>query len=65
MPVPTLPVGKMRVVIVDNDVESASTLAETLRAKTDYEVMIKASPIGPATWSSCALPELLIEIKAW
>ena len=40
MPVPALPVGKMRVVIVDNNVESASTLANTLRAKSDYEVMV-------------------------
>jgi excisionase family DNA binding protein len=40
MPVPALPVGKMRVVIVDSNIESASKLAETLKTKSDYEVSI-------------------------
>jgi len=38
MPAPTLPVGRMRVVIVDSNGELASMLAEALKAKSDYEV---------------------------
>jgi excisionase family DNA binding protein len=40
MPLPTLPVGTMRVVIVDSNVESASVLAETLKTRSDYEVRV-------------------------
>jgi excisionase family DNA binding protein len=40
MPPPTLPMGRMRVVIVDSNVESASAMAETLKAKSDYEVRV-------------------------
>jgi excisionase family DNA binding protein len=40
MPLPAMPVGKMRIVIVDNNGESASALAETLRTKSDYEVKV-------------------------
>ena len=38
MPTETLPVGKIRVLVVDSDNETASALADTLRTKADYEV---------------------------
>jgi len=38
MPAMTLPVGKIRVLIVDSDADAASTLANTLQTKADYEV---------------------------
>jgi len=38
MPPTALPVGKIRVLIVDSDENSASALADTLRTKADYEV---------------------------
>lgn len=38
MPTATLPVGKIRVLIVDSDGDAASALADTLRTKADYEV---------------------------
>jgi len=40
MPIARLPVGKIRVLIVDSSEESASDFADRLRAKADYEVQI-------------------------
>ena len=38
MPAPTLPVGKIRVLIVNSNENAASALADTLQTKGDYEV---------------------------
>ena len=38
MPAPTLPVGKIRVLIVNSNEDAASALADTLQTKGDYEV---------------------------
>ena len=38
MPATTLPVGKIRVLIVDSDEEAAFALADALQTKADYEV---------------------------
>jgi excisionase family DNA binding protein len=38
MPATTLPVDKIRVLIVDSDEDAASALADTLRTKANYEV---------------------------
>jgi len=43
MPSPTLPVGKIRVLIVNSNENSASALAETLRTRADYEVQTAVS----------------------
>lgn len=40
MPTKSLPVGKIRVLIADSDMEGALALADDLEAKTDYEVQI-------------------------
>jgi CheY-like chemotaxis protein len=60
MPVPTLPIGKMRVVIVDNNAESASTLAETLRAKSDYDVMVARNNFETGTAVQRFEPHVLL-----
>jgi DNA-binding response OmpR family regulator len=38
MPAPSLPVGKIRVLVVNSDNDAGSSLADTLRTKADYEV---------------------------
>ncbi|HUV41187.1 MAG TPA: helix-turn-helix domain-containing protein [Sedimentisphaerales bacterium] len=38
MPLTTLPVDKLRVLIVDSEASSASVLADALRSRTNYEV---------------------------
>ena len=38
MPAAALPVGKIRVLIVDSDTDAVSALADALRTKADYEV---------------------------
>lgn len=43
MPAPTLPVGTIRVLIVNSNEDAASALAETLQTKADYEVEIAVS----------------------
>ncbi len=40
MPTTRLPVGKIRVLIVDSDENAASALADNLRTKADYEVEV-------------------------
>jgi DNA-binding response OmpR family regulator len=60
MPAPTLPVGKMRVVIVDSNPESASELAETLKAKSDYEVSIARNNFETGTAVQRFEPHILL-----
>jgi len=60
MPVPALPVGKMRVVIVDSNIESASKLAETLKAKSDYEVMVARNNFETGTAVQRFEPHVLL-----
>jgi len=38
MPAPTLPVGKIRILVVDSNSDTASALADTLQTEGDYEV---------------------------
>ncbi len=38
MPAPSLPTGRMRVMIVDSNTDSAEALAENLKAHSDYKV---------------------------
>jgi excisionase family DNA binding protein len=43
MPVPAIPVGRMRVMIVDSNADSAASIAETLKAQSDYDVKVVKS----------------------
>ena len=43
MPMAALPVGKLRVLVVDSNSDAASALAESLRTRADYDVEIVGS----------------------
>lgn len=43
MPAPTLPFGKIRVLIVNSNKDAASVLADSLRTRADYEVQTAVS----------------------
>jgi len=60
MPTATLPVGKIRVLVVDSDDEMASTLADTLRAKADYEVQTARSNFETGAVAHKFAPHVLL-----
>ncbi|MHC4110413.1 MAG: helix-turn-helix domain-containing protein [Planctomycetota bacterium] len=60
MPAPTLPVGKIRVLIVNNNGGAASALADTLRTNTDYEVQIAVSNFETGTIAQKFSPHVLL-----
>ena len=60
MPLPALPVGRMRVVIVDSNTESASELAEMLKAKSDYEVKVVKNNFETGTVIQRFVPHVLL-----
>jgi excisionase family DNA binding protein len=60
MPVPSLPVGRMRVMIVDSNSDSASALADTLKAKSDYEVKVVKSNFETGTVVQKFTPHVLL-----
>ena len=60
MPAPTLPVGKIRVLIVNGDDGAASALADTLRTNTDYEVQIAVSNFETGTIAQKFAPHVLL-----
>jgi excisionase family DNA binding protein len=60
MPTAALPVGKLRVLVVDSDSESASTLADTLRTKADYEVQTARSNFETGAVAQRFAPHVLL-----
>jgi excisionase family DNA binding protein len=60
MPVPALPVGRMRVVIVDSNTESASALAQILRTNSDYEVKVAKNSFETGTIVQRFEPHVLL-----
>ena len=60
MPQSTLPVGKIRVLVVDSDVDSALTLADTLRARADYEVQTVRSNFEAGITAQKFAPHVLL-----
>ncbi len=60
MPAPTLPVGKIRVLIVDSNESAASALAETLQTKADYEVRTASSSFETGTIAQKFAPHVLL-----
>lgn len=60
MPAPTLPVGKIRVLIVNSSDRAASALAETLRNKADYEVQTAGSNFETGTIAQKFAPHVLL-----
>jgi len=60
MPAPALPVGKIRVLIVNSNGGAASALAETLRTKADYEVQTANSNFETGTIAQKFAPHVLL-----
>ncbi len=60
MPVNTLPVGKIRVLIVDSDNNAASALADTLRTRADYEVLTVCSNFETGVIANKFAPHVLL-----
>jgi excisionase family DNA binding protein len=60
MPLSALPVGKIRVLIVDSDAEGASALAEMLRSKADYEVQIVGTTFQTGLLAQKFAPHVLL-----
>ena len=60
MPATTLPVGKIRILIVDSDGDAASALAETLRTKANYEVQTVRSNFETGVIAQKFAPHVLL-----
>lgn len=60
MPTPTLPVGKIRVLIVNSHESAASALADTLQTKADYEVQTASSNFETGTIAQKFAPHVLL-----
>ena len=60
MPAPTLPVGKIRVLIVNRDEDAASALADTLRTNADYEVQTAHSNFETGAIAQKFAPHVLL-----
>jgi len=60
MPPPTLPAGKIRVLIVNSDDYAASALADTLQTKADYEVQTANSNFETGVIAQKFAPHVLL-----
>jgi two-component system response regulator RpaA len=60
MPATALPVGKIRILIVDSNENTASALADTLKAKADYEVQIAHSNFETGVIAQKFVPHVLL-----
>ncbi|HIJ51597.1 MAG TPA: helix-turn-helix domain-containing protein [Planctomycetes bacterium] len=60
MPPPTLPAGKIRVLIVHSDDQAASALADTLQTKADYEVQTANSNFETGVIAQKFAPHVLL-----
>jgi excisionase family DNA binding protein len=60
MPTATLPVGKIRVLIVDSNNDAASALADTLRTRGDYEVQTVHSNFETGVIAQKFAPHVLL-----
>jgi excisionase family DNA binding protein len=60
MPAPALPVGKIRVLIVNSNESAASAMADTLQTKADYEVQIAHSNFETGAIAQKFAPHVLL-----
>ena len=60
MPAAAIPVGKIRVLIADSNQEAASSLAETLRTRADYEVQTVRSNFETGMVAQKFAPHVLL-----
>jgi excisionase family DNA binding protein len=60
MPVAALPVGKIRVLVIDSERRSAEALADTLRTKGDYEVQVVSTAFETGLTTQKFAPHVLL-----
>jgi len=60
MPTTLLPVNKIRILIADSDEHAASTLADTLQSKTDYQVQTVRSNVETGAVAQKFTPHVLL-----
>ena len=60
IPATALPVGKIRVIVVDSNSDSASTLADSLQARADYEVQTVSSNFEAGVATQKFAPHVLL-----
>jgi len=60
MPVPSIPVGTMRVVVVDNNGDSILNMAENLKAQSGYEVKVVKNNFQTGTEVQRFSPQVLL-----
>ena len=60
MPATMFPVGKIRVLVVDSNADAASSLADTLRTKADYEVQTVRSNFESGVVAQKFAPHVLL-----
>ena len=60
MPTTTFPVGKIRVLVVDSNADAASSLADTLHTKADYEVQTVRSNFETGSTAQKFAPHVLL-----
>ena len=60
MPATSFPVGKIRVLVVDSNADAASSLADTLRTKADYEVETVRSNFETGATAQKFAPHVLL-----
>jgi len=60
MPATIFPVGKIRVLVVDSNADAASSLADTLRTKADYEVQTVRSSFETGVVAQKFAPHVLL-----
>ncbi|MCX5635385.1 MAG: helix-turn-helix domain-containing protein [Planctomycetota bacterium] len=60
MPITALPVGKIRVLVVNSDLSTADALAETLQNKAGYEVQIVKSTFEAGVTAQKFAPHVLL-----
>ena len=60
MPAAALPVGKIRVLVIDGDADAALALADALRTKADYEVQTVSSNFETGVVTQKFTPHVLL-----
>ena len=60
MPAMMLPVGRIRVLVVDSNVDSAAALADTLQTRADYEVQTAGSDFETGIIAQKFVPHVLL-----
>jgi excisionase family DNA binding protein len=60
MPTTALPAGKIRVLVADSNADSASALADALRKKADYDVLVAHDNFEAGSFAQKFVPHVLL-----